>query len=256
MNWTYAAIMLSAIAAAAALTRVTQRDSPLSRFEKLGLGIGAFCGAMIGSKLPFLLLDSEGLRSGSAWLADGKTIMCGLVGGYLGVELAKWALEIRVKTGDGYALPVAAAVAIGRLGCFQAGCCYGRETTVPWGVQFPATAGPEIRHPTQLYEFAFHAIAAVLLYLAWRRGWFRFQLLKLYIIAYLAYRFGSEFLRPEPAWWWGLSVYQWLALLWMPVFVGLWIYDARKYGHQQPADESLPDRAPTGASTCSQSEQG
>jgi hypothetical protein len=62
---------------------------------------------MIVAKLPFLLSDWEGLLSGTAWLSHGKTIMCGIVGGYFGIEVAKWALDIRVKTGDTFAAPVA-----------------------------------------------------------------------------------------------------------------------------------------------------
>jgi phosphatidylglycerol:prolipoprotein diacylglycerol transferase len=230
MNWSYAAIMLLAIATGAALSRVTQSRLPLTWGEKLGIGIGAFCGCMIGAKLPFVLADWDGMASGYAWFADGKTIMCGLVGGYLGVELAKWALEIRTKTGDSFAVPVAAAVAIGRLGCFQAGCCFGTPTSLPWGVAFPLAGDNLPRHPTQLYETAFHALAAVVLFVLWRRQLLRGQLIKVYIIGYLVYRFVTEFIRPEPQLWIGLSVYQWAALALLPVFVGLWILDARKIG--------------------------
>src|SRR5205823_2685634 len=151
VDWKYTAIMALAIAAAAVVSRWTQRRLPLTRRERLGIALGAFCGAMIGEKLPFVLAGFDGLLSGAAWLANGKTIMLGLVGGYFGVELAKWAMEIRVKTGDSFALPVAIAIAIGRVGCFSAGCCYGTETTLPWGVVF-AGAGSQPRHPTQLYS--------------------------------------------------------------------------------------------------------
>ena len=141
---------------------------------------------MIGAKLPFALADWPGLLSGRAWLENGKTIVFGMVGGYLGVELAKAILGVRVKTGDGFAVPVAGAVAVGRLSCFAAGCCHGVATGLPWGVDF----GDGIRrHPTQLYEMAFHASAALVLAGLQRRGLFRGQLIKLYILAYLAYRF-------------------------------------------------------------------
>ena len=43
------------------------------------------------------------------------------------------------------------ALAIGRVGCFLAGCCHGRPTTLPWGVVFPGL-GPPARHPLQLYS--------------------------------------------------------------------------------------------------------
>ena len=142
------------------LSRRTQRGLGLSRRERVGIGLGAFCGAMIGAKLPFLLADWEGLLSGRAWLENGKTIVFGFVGGYFGVELAKAFLGVRVKTGDSFAVPVAAALAIGRLGCFVAGCCHGTVTNLAWGVDF----GDGLRrHPTQLYESVFHLSAAFVL---------------------------------------------------------------------------------------------
>lgn len=64
--------------------------------------------------MPLLLSDWDGLRSGTAWFADGKTILLGIVGGYLGVEVAKRLLNVRIKTGDTFAVPVAVAIGIGR----------------------------------------------------------------------------------------------------------------------------------------------
>jgi phosphatidylglycerol:prolipoprotein diacylglycerol transferase len=194
--------------------------------EKLAIGLGGFCGAMIGAKLPFLLADWEGLMSGAAWFANGKTIMLGLAGGYFGVELAKWLLDIRTKTGDSFAVPVAVAIAIGRLACFQAGCCYGTPTELPWGVVFPAVDSLP-RHPTQLYESAFHLVAASVLYVLWSRKLFPGQLIKLYIIVYMGYRFATEFIRPEARLLGGLTGYQWTALVMAGLFAWLWWRDAR-----------------------------
>lgn len=222
----YALIMLAAVATGALVARRTQRSLGLTRREKLGIGLGAFCGAMIGAKLPFALADWEGLLSGSAWFSNGKTILCGLVGGYFGVELAKWVLGVRVKTGDSFAVPVALAVGIGRLACFTAGCCYGTPTDLPWGVRFPQIDQLP-RHPTQLYEAAFHFTAAVVLFELQSRGLLRGQLIKLYIICYLLYRFATELIRPEVRLWGGLTGYQWAAAALVPLFVWLWIRDRR-----------------------------
>ena len=119
-------IMLASMAVGVVLSRRTQPRSGLAPDQRLGIGLGAFCGAMIGAKLPFVLADWEGLLSGRAWFDNGKTIVFGLVGGYFGVELAKAMLGVRVKTGDTFAVPVAAAIAVGRLGCFVA-------RLLPWG---------------------------------------------------------------------------------------------------------------------------
>jgi len=214
-----------AIGSAWLISRRTQSGLGLSTGERLGIGLGAFCGAMIGAKLPFVLADWPGLVSGAAWFDNGKTIVFGIVGGYFGVELAKWSMHVRVKTGDSFAVPVAVAVGIGRLACFCAGCCYGTATSFPWGVDF----GDGLqRHPTQLYEAAFHFTAALVLVVLSRQRIWRGQLIKAYILAYLGYRFLTEFIRPEPVMWLGLTGYQWVVLGLMPVFGYLWFRDARE----------------------------
>jgi len=227
LDYRYPLLMGVAIVACGWLLRRSQEKLALSRWEKVVIGLGAFCGAMLGAKLPFALADWQGLRSGAAWFSDGKTIMAGLVGAYFGVEVTKWALEIRVKTGDTFAAPVAVAVGIGRIACFVAGCCYGTATSLPWGVRFPATAGDELpRHPTQLYEAAFHLTMAGVLVLLRHRGIWRGQLAKFYILAYLGYRFVTELIRPEPRVFEGLTAYQWAALVLAPIFAWLWWRDA------------------------------
>ena len=207
----YAAFMLAAVAVFLLARHVVGNGelNRLSRLERLALTLAAFVGGTFGARLPFVFhVTPEGV-SWSAWLADGKTITTGLIGAYLGVELAKLALGIRAKTGDAYAIPLALALAVGRWGCFFNGCCFGVPTDLPWGVDF----GDGIRrHPTQIYEVLFHAVMAGVLIAIARRRWLKHQRLKFYLIAYFAYRFVSEFIRPEPAVLWGLTWYQWVAL--------------------------------------------
>ncbi|MFO0912094.1 MAG: prolipoprotein diacylglyceryl transferase family protein [Pirellulales bacterium] len=223
---TYSLIILSAIVAGALVARRTQSRLNLSRAQRFQLGTGAFVGAMLGAKLPFVFSDWQGMVSGAAWFTDGKTILTGLVGGYLGVELTKWIFDIRVKTGDSFAAPVAVAVGIGRLGCYHAGCCYGTPTNLPWGVVFPAVDSLP-RHPTQLYESAFHLTAALVLMVLWSRRIWPGQLIKAYILSYLGYRMVTEWIRPEASWLGGLTGYQWASMVLAVVFALLWIRDAR-----------------------------
>jgi len=224
MSMAYTSIMIAALATGVLLSRRSQMSLQLSPNEKLGICLGAFCGAMIGAKLPFVIFDLSGLLSGATWFADGKTILSGLVGGYFGVEIAKWSLDIHVKTGDSFAVPVAAAVGVGRLACFSVGCCHGTPTSLPWAVIF-RNVDSVPRHPTQLYESAFHLTAAFILYQCERHGFFRQQLIKLYIIAYLLFRFASEFIRPEVRLWGHLTAYQWATMILVPLFVWLWARD-------------------------------
>jgi phosphatidylglycerol---prolipoprotein diacylglyceryl transferase len=228
-NWLYSLIIVLAVGTAAGVARFTQSRLSLTRGQKWGIGLGAFCGAMIGAKLPFVFSDWNAFASGIAWFSDGKTILLGLVGGYVGVELAKWAMQIRVRTGDSFAVPVPIAVSIGRVGCFVGGCCYGTPTDLPWGVRFPAVDDLP-RHPTQLYESLFHALAAAVLAYLMDRKLFPGNLMKLYFIAYAIYRFLSEFIRPEARSIAGITAYQWSCLVIAIGFSYLWWRDATR-GH-------------------------
>lgn len=244
INLAYIALMALAIATGGVLLRFNQTRLPLTWGEKFGLGVGAFCGAMIGAKLPFVLLDWEGAISGVAWFSNGKTIMCGLAGAYLGVEIAKWTLDIRTKTGDSFAAPVAVSVAIGRLACFAGGCCFGSPTSLPWGVCFANASdrGLIARHPTQFYESGFHFLMAGLLFWLQSRGLLKGQLAKFYILMYLGFRFVTEAIRqnsPDPTLYGGLTIYQIACLLLAPIFILLWIRDARRIDSdsERPAAE-------------------
>ncbi len=234
----YAMVMLVAVGAMSALLRQWQARLPLAWWEKLGIGLGGFCGAMLGAKLPFVLSDWSGLVTGSGWLGDGKTILFGIVGGYFGVELAKWTLDVRIKTGDTFAVPVAVGVALGRVACLVGGCCFGVPTSLPWGMSFLRSGDSVPRHPTQLYEAGFHLAMAGLLFILARRRLLRGQLVKLYILCYLVYRFGSEFIRPEARLLGALTGYQWACLTLTPLFAWLWWRDAQR--HEEPPSGSWP----------------
>lgn len=224
MTLTYILVMVVALSTAVLLGRRRLGTLTLTRGQRWGVWMGAFLGAMIFSKLPFVLFDIEGLRSGAAWFESGKTIVFGLVGGYLGVEIAKWLLRVRQKTGDSFVVPVAVAICIGRIGCFVGGCCYGTATDLPWGIRFHDEV---TRHPTQLYEAVFHALAAWVFFRMEGTSRLRNQRIKAYILAYLVYRFFSEEIRPEPEVFAGLTAYQIGCLVFIPVFLALWRQDAK-----------------------------
>src|SRR5262245_19595971 len=90
-NYTYSLITMAAIGVGVFVSRFTRREMPLSRGQRWAISLGAICGGIIGAKLPFVLMDWDGMLSGTAWLENGKTITFGMVGGYFGVEAAKWA---------------------------------------------------------------------------------------------------------------------------------------------------------------------
>jgi phosphatidylglycerol:prolipoprotein diacylglycerol transferase len=106
--------------------------------------------ALLGAHVLILLLSGE---RGGVWtggLASTGGVAAGLAAAALMARLARRpTLEIL----DAIAPAGLLALGIGRLGCFLAGCCYGRPTALPWGVVFPAL-GPPARHPLQLYSAA------------------------------------------------------------------------------------------------------
>jgi phosphatidylglycerol:prolipoprotein diacylglycerol transferase len=226
-RFSYALFMFLALVVFVAVRHFVPKPAELRRLpwqKRLLLGLCAFSGGVLGAKLPFALGASEGPLSPLAWLADGKTITTGLIGAYLAVELGKWLLEIHVKTGDTFALPLACALVVGRWGCFCNGCCFGTPTNLPWGRDF---GDGVLRHPTQAYESLFHLGMAVVLWLLLREDWLRGQHLKLYLIAYGVYRFLTEYLRPEPIAAASLTFYQWVSLVLIAGMMAQWWVDRR-----------------------------
>ena len=86
------------------------------------------------------------------------------------------------------------AHAFGRVGCFMAGCCYGKETDSFLGVQFPSLSGPV--HPTQLYEAVFLFVLCAVIFLLVMKWNFKHGL-SVYLIAYGIFRFFIEYLRDD-----------------------------------------------------------
>ncbi len=239
----YTAFMLLA-AAVFLLARRLQPQPPggqaLSWQVRVRLSIAAFVGGALGAKLPFALANASGFWTPEAWFSDGKTIMTGLIGAYVAVEVTKAILGVHVKTGDAYALPLALAIAVGRWGCFCNGCCYGTATTLPWGVPFAQPDGSvAVCHPTQAYESLFHLSMAFVLAVLIRRGLLERQRLKLYLIAYAGYRFLTEFIRPEPPWLLGLTFYQWAALILAAGLIVQWLFDAYQARSMHPYLQTL-----------------
>jgi phosphatidylglycerol---prolipoprotein diacylglyceryl transferase len=223
----YGFFMFAALAVFVIARRMVPKPPELEAlpwWKKFVLATAVLGGGVLGAKLPFVLSREGALASNHLWVSDGKTIVTGLMGAYVAVELAKWGLRIRVKTGDTYAVPVALALAVGRWGCFCNGCCYGTKTTLPWGVDF---GDGLLRHPTQIYESLFHLSMAVLLWNLARHALLPRQRLKLFLIAYGVYRLATEFIRPEPVWLWGMTFYQAACAVMIVALLAQWFVDRR-----------------------------
>jgi phosphatidylglycerol:prolipoprotein diacylglycerol transferase len=130
----------------------------------------------------------------------------------------------------GFAVPL--GLAFGRMGCLLAGCCFGSETTLPWGLTFPpGSAASESEwkahtlasmnlpshslHPTQVYESAAClVIAALCLFVVHPRKRYDGQVFLVFVAAYAAARFVIEYFRADDrGGLFGVSTSQWIGVV-------------------------------------------
>ena len=196
------------------LTRAYWTRATVSVDENIWLIVAAAAGALVGSKLLAWIEAGPDfwhhVRDPRVW-AGGKTIVGGLLGGWVGVEIAKRALHIRHSTGDALVFPLILGMAIGRIGCFLTGLSdntCGLPTRLPWGVDF----GDGLRHPAQLYDIVFLGLLAIVLLIYLRRTRFRpapnGRLFRYFMFSYLTYRLTVEFIKPRFHPYLGLSAIQ------------------------------------------------
>jgi phosphatidylglycerol---prolipoprotein diacylglyceryl transferase len=180
--------------------------------------LGCLTGAAIGNKLVFWLEMPQLWNLGDPWFAfflGGQSVVGGLLGGWLGVEIAKACAGIQVSTGDRFVYPILLGLIIGRVGCFLAGLhdgTYGTETSLPWGVDH---GDGILRHPVQIYEIIFVAALWRALHRASAaiRRWPGLQF-KLMLGSYLAWRIGIDCLKPVIyPYALGLSGIQWICII-------------------------------------------
>ncbi len=208
---TYGVFLALAFLAAIFVTvKLAERDG-LPKQKIYDLCLWLLLSSLIGSKLlmlftepeyrqhPRLLLSLDFLRSGGVFYG-------GLIGAVIVAYLLmrRWQLPWW-KTADACAPGISLGLFFGRQGCFAAGCCWGRPTTLPWGVQF-TQAGHEVTdvpinvhlHPTQLYES--FAMLIVFLFLVWlhKKKKFSGQVILTYAVIYATVRFLIEFVRDDP----------------------------------------------------------
>lgn len=195
--------------------RRNQKDT-ISSNNRLSIILGAALGALIGSRLVGFLENPliEFSKQNLLQLLNTKTIMGGLFGGLLGVELAKKIIGEKQRSGDLFVFPIILGIFIGRIGCFLSGInefTYGKETTSFLGMDL---GDGLLRHPTSLYELVF----LILLFFVLKHFKNNFALkngevFKIFMLCYFGFRFFIEFLKPNVFYVLGLSSIQILCVL-------------------------------------------
>lgn len=192
----------------------------------------AAVGALAGSRMLGLAEQwptvAAAARSGHflalLFASGGKTIVGGVLGAWLAVEIAKRVSGIRHRTGDLFVVPLCIGIAVGRIGCFIAGFAddtYGNPTKLPWAVNFGDGIG---RHPVQLYEVLFLSFLAFLLNRP--ANWSEGSRFRGFLAAYLGWRVAIDFLKPQPLIA-GMNVIQWTSAAGLVVLGVEWIRSIR-----------------------------
>ena len=191
--------------------KLAARDG-LPRERIYDLGLWTLIGGLIGSKILMFFTEDNVDVFSLDFLRSGGVYYGGFIGGFLTlVLLIRWYKLPFWKIADAFAPGLALGQAIGRQGCFAAGCCWGKPTDSIFGVHFtqaahdftgvPITGTDGVAlhlHPTQLYEsFTMFAVFALLVYLHKKKR-FDGQVLIAYGIIYGIVRFTIEFFRDDP----------------------------------------------------------
>jgi len=195
------------------------RDEEIEE-EKLFDGVLiAFFSGLVGARFYYVffnwdLFAGDLLRVVHLVAYPGLGILGGLLGGFLGLFVYTKANKLSLtRLADIGVIGLALGQAVGRVGCFLNGCCYGKETSAFWGVNFPGLSGR--RHPTQLYESVL-ALFIFFILLFIRKKWSyitgksfregkRGGIALLYFFLYGVVRLVLEFFRDDGVYYGGLN---------------------------------------------------
>ena len=193
-TWAFMALLAVVVSVSLGVTLLQRRWPSVSASLAIELAVVAVGAGFLGAKGGHVLLEAAGHRLSDGSVADGVWSLLrddpwhwarltepGFVQ-LAGVVVAAVCVAVVVvragnaarvgDVADAAAIALAVGVAIGRVGCLFAGCCYGHATDVAWAVHFPVDhiSGGVGLHPTQLYDVVVASLAAAVGLVAWRRG--------------------------------------------------------------------------------------
>lgn len=239
---TYGVLVAIAFLAGLAVTLRLARRIGLPPDKITNLAVYCAMAGIVGAKLFMFLFDIGDYIRNPGQIFTLETLQAAGVfhGGFLAALLVAILYMRRQRlptfpTMDAFAPGVALGQSIGRLGCFAAGCCWGRECDLPWGVRFRSDDAAPVPldrplHPVQLYESAADLLIFAILYRQFHRTHRPGSVIGLYLVLYSTARFVIEFFRVhEQALAGPFSLTQWiaLALLVLGAAILLRIYNSR-----------------------------
>jgi len=174
--------------------------------------IGAIFGALIFSRLIGALenpIEFYNSKQPFLYLFVNKTIVGGLFGGLLGVELIKKLIGEKSSSGDLFTFPIIIGMMIGRVGCFSSGVyeeTFGIESTLPWAMNL---GDGLLRHPVALYEIIFLGLLMLFLHkLTTAKQFINGYKFQFFLISYFIFRFLLDFIKPGPRYLFGIGTIQ------------------------------------------------
>jgi phosphatidylglycerol---prolipoprotein diacylglyceryl transferase len=241
--YTYGVLLAAAYLLGLQLAIVRARKRELDATRVMDLGIYIIISALIGAKLLLLVTDFQTFRNNPAELLTLARSGGVFYGGLILAVIVALVYIRRVglplwTTCDVFAPGIALGHVIGRFGCFFAGCCFGRPTSVPWAITFTdpfaaANVGTPLNvplHPTQLYEAGAEFLILALLLSTENMGKrFAGRTFWLYMLLYSVSRFVIEFFRGDERGAVGaLSTSQFISVVLAPLAIFMLVYLARR----------------------------
>jgi len=215
--YTYGVMLVTGFIIGILFTILRNRSRSISTDDIMDFSLYLLLGGIIGARLVYVFLhfsEYTGSLISIINLREGGLSWHGaLLGGLIAFIL--FARKRKFEFGELVDLcspGIMLGLAVGRVGCFMNGCCFGEPTTLPWGVVFPE-AGPLKRHPTQIYELILDIAIVVFLLFREKNKKFDGEIGLLMLSAYSLARFFVEFFRYSPPRIAGLSIAQYLSLL-------------------------------------------
>src|SRR3954451_22515825 len=242
--YTYGVLLAAAYLSGLPFALMRARARGLNPERVMDLGIWIIISALAGAKLLLLVVEHDTFSSNPAQLLtllrSGGVFYGGLIAA---VAVALWYLRKHHmpmwSVTDVFAPGIALGHVVGRMGCFFAGCCYGKPTSVTWAITFrdpyaAANCGTPLNiplHPTQLYEAGAEALILVLLLATESRGKrYPGRTFWLYMLLYAISRYVIEMFRDDPRGTVGMfSTSQFISIVLAPLAVIMLVYLRRGF---------------------------
>ncbi|HVZ15769.1 MAG TPA: prolipoprotein diacylglyceryl transferase [Terriglobales bacterium] len=210
---TYGLLVALGVLTGLMVTTKLAKSQGINPDDAWNLGVMVVLAAIVGAKLLLIINDFSRYAVHPGEIFSLTMLQAG--GVFYGGVLAAIATAIyyvrkhhmpTLRTCDTFAPGLALGHSIGRIGCFAAGCCYGKPTHHWWGVIFTNPLANQISgtplgiriEPTQLFESAIEFVNFLILYALLRHKKFEGQVIGAYLFLYGIARFFIEFIRDDP----------------------------------------------------------